>query len=103
MTRSFPLIGTNALLIFAALMLAGCGVGSGGPESKISETTDTYLRSLASGDSTKACAPRPERLPISIARTRAHARADRVPTPTIVVLMMGPGRGRAATESLPAQ
>ncbi len=29
MTRSFPLIGTNALLIVAALMFAGCGVGSG--------------------------------------------------------------------------
>jgi hypothetical protein len=56
MTRSFPLIGTNALLIVAALMLAGCGVGSGGPESKISETTDTYLRSLAGGDTTNACA-----------------------------------------------
>jgi hypothetical protein len=56
MTRSFPLIGTTALLIVAALMFAGCGVGSGGPESKISETTDTYLRSLASGDTTKACA-----------------------------------------------
>jgi hypothetical protein len=56
MTRSFPPIGTTALLIVAALMLAGCGVGSGGPESKISETTDTYLRSLTSGDTTKACA-----------------------------------------------
>jgi hypothetical protein len=56
MTRSFSLIGTNALLIGAALIIAGCGVGSGGPESKISETTDTYLRSLASGDTTKACA-----------------------------------------------
>jgi hypothetical protein len=56
MTRSFPVIGTTALLTVAALMLAGCGVGSGGPESKISETTDTYLRSLASGDTTKACA-----------------------------------------------
>ena len=37
-------------------MLAGCGVGSASPESKISETTDTYLRALASGDTTKACA-----------------------------------------------
>ena len=48
------LIGITALL--AVLTLAGCGVGSGGPESKISETTDTYLRSLSSGDTTKACA-----------------------------------------------
>ena len=43
-------------LAVAALMLAGCGVGTPGPEAKISETTDTYLRSLASGDMTKACA-----------------------------------------------
>ena len=50
------LIGFTALLALAALTLAGCGVGSGGPESKISETTDTYLRSLSSGDATKACA-----------------------------------------------
>ena len=56
MQRSLVLIGTTALLVVAASMLAGCGVGSGGPESKISETTDTYLRSLASGDATKACA-----------------------------------------------
>ena len=56
MQRSTFLIATSALLALAALMLAGCGVGSGGPESKISETTDTYLRSLASGDTTKACA-----------------------------------------------
>ena len=56
MHRSTSLIGTTALLVIAALLLAGCGVGSGTPESKISETTDTYLRSLASGDTTKACA-----------------------------------------------
>jgi hypothetical protein len=56
MPRPSSVIRTNALLIVAALVLAGCGVGSGGPESKISETTDTYLRSLASGDTTKACA-----------------------------------------------
>ena len=37
------------------LVLSGCGVGSS-PEAKISETTDTYLRSLSSGDSSKACA-----------------------------------------------
>src|SRR5215218_3532698 len=51
------LISITALLALAALTLAGCGIGSGGPESKISETTDTYLRSLSSGDATKACAP----------------------------------------------
>lgn len=56
MRRYSFLIGTTALLTLAALMPAGCGVGSGGPESKISETTDTYLRSLSSGDTTKACA-----------------------------------------------
>src|SRR5215211_1578733 len=56
MKRPSFLIGITALVTLAALTLAGCGVGSGGPESKISETTDTYLRSLASGDATKACA-----------------------------------------------
>jgi hypothetical protein len=56
MQRSAFLVATTALFALAALMLAGCGVGSGGPESKISETTDTYLRSLSSGDTTKACA-----------------------------------------------
>jgi hypothetical protein len=56
MQRSTFLIATTAILVLAALVLAGCGVGSGGPESKISETTDTYLRSLSSGDTTNACA-----------------------------------------------
>ena len=56
MRRLTFLTGTAALLASATLLLAGCGVGSGSPESKISETTDTYLRSLASGDTTKACA-----------------------------------------------
>jgi len=56
MKRPSFLLGITALLALAALALAGCGVGSGGPESKISETTDTYLRSLSSGDATKACA-----------------------------------------------
>ena len=56
MKRPSFLIGMTALVTLAALTLAGCGVGSGGPESKISETTDTYLRSLSSGDATMACA-----------------------------------------------
>src|SRR4051794_18164536 len=56
MRRHSFLIGITALLALAALTLAGCGVGSGGPESKISKTTDTYLRSLSSDDTTKACA-----------------------------------------------
>jgi hypothetical protein len=56
MQRATFLIATTAIFAVPALMLAGCGVGTGGPESKISETTDTYLRSLASGDTTKACA-----------------------------------------------
>ena len=56
MHRFLALISATALLVVAATLLAGCGIGSGTPESKISETTDTYLRSLASGDSTKACA-----------------------------------------------
>ncbi len=56
MHRFLALISATALLVVAATLLAGCGIGSGTPESKISETADTYLRSLASGDSTKACA-----------------------------------------------
>src|SRR5215218_8227371 len=56
MKRPSFLIGLTALLALAALALGGCGVGSGGPESKISETTDMYLRSLSSGDAAKACA-----------------------------------------------
>jgi len=56
MQRALALIVASTLLVGASSMLAGCGLGSGTPESKISETTDTYLRSLASGDFTKACA-----------------------------------------------
>src|SRR5215212_4332720 len=44
------------IVALAAFTVAGCGFGSGGPESKISETTDSYLRALSSGDTSKACA-----------------------------------------------
>ena len=48
------------LLVFAlgaaALALAGCGIGSPGPEAKVSEVTDDYLRALAAGDTSTACA-----------------------------------------------
>jgi hypothetical protein len=56
MQRSASLAVTTGVLALALALLPGCGVGSGGPESKMIETTDTYLRSLASGDTTKACA-----------------------------------------------
>jgi hypothetical protein len=55
MQRSI-LTATAFLVTFGSLVLAGCGVGGGTPESKISETTDNYLRALSSGDTTKACA-----------------------------------------------
>ncbi len=55
MQRSI-LTTTAVLVALGALVLAGCGVGSGTPESNISETTDNYLRALSSGDTTKACA-----------------------------------------------
>jgi hypothetical protein len=41
-------------LAVAAFLVAGCGVGSS-PEQKVSETTDTYLRSLAAGEHDAAC------------------------------------------------
>jgi hypothetical protein len=41
-------------LAAAAFLVAGCGVG-GSPEQKVSETTDTYLRSLAAGEHDAAC------------------------------------------------
>jgi hypothetical protein len=45
-----------AVAAFAALVLAtGCGIGST-PQSKISTTTDDYLRALSSGDTKTACA-----------------------------------------------
>jgi hypothetical protein len=39
-----------------AAVVTGCGVGPATDEEKISETATTYLRSLADGDTAKACA-----------------------------------------------
>jgi len=55
MQRSI-LTTTAVLVALGGLVLAGCGVGSGTSESKISETTDNYLRAISSGETTKACA-----------------------------------------------
>lgn len=45
-----------AVAAFAVVVLAtGCGIGST-PQSRISTTTDDYLRALYSGDTKKACA-----------------------------------------------
>lgn len=41
-------------LASAALLTAGCGFVSS-PEQKVSETTDNYLRSLATGEHDTAC------------------------------------------------
>ena len=47
-----------ALLLVALLApaLTGCGIGPATKQEKISKTATTYLRALAKGDSTKACA-----------------------------------------------
>jgi hypothetical protein len=50
--------GILAVLVLALLaaVVTGCGVGPATDEEKISETATTYLRSLADGDTAKACA-----------------------------------------------
>ena len=44
------------VLAFLAVTLTGCGVGRATNEEKISKTATTYLRALADGETTKACA-----------------------------------------------
>lgn len=48
------LVALGALLLLLAVLVAGCGVGSA-DEGKISDAADTYLRSLADGDTAAAC------------------------------------------------
>ena len=47
-----------ALLALALLAsaLTGCGIGPATKQEKVSKTATTYLRALAKGDTTKACA-----------------------------------------------
>jgi hypothetical protein len=52
MTRA---AGLAALLAMLALLVTGCGVGPMSEEGKVSESADTYLRSLAAGDLATAC------------------------------------------------
>jgi hypothetical protein len=46
----------TAMLALAALVLAGCGYGETRPEGEIAQTAEDYLRALAAGDTSKACA-----------------------------------------------
>lgn len=47
-------VALGVLLLLLAMLAAGCGVGSA-DESEISDAADTYLRSLANGDTATAC------------------------------------------------
>ncbi len=44
------------VLVLLAPVLTGCGVGPATNQEKISKTATTYLKALADGDATKACA-----------------------------------------------
>jgi uncharacterized protein HemX len=59
-------LGVLVLVLLAAALAAGCGVGRASNQEKISKTATTYLRALADGDTAKAC----------LQLTR-HARGDR--------------------------
>jgi hypothetical protein len=61
-------MATAAVLVASA----GCGVGEPGPEGKIAETADEYLRALADGDGRKAC----EQLAGSVKATLARPCID---------------------------
>ena len=60
--RKLPSTGTRAALLALLLVallapaLTGCGIGPATKQERISKTATTYLRALAKGDSTKACA-----------------------------------------------
>jgi hypothetical protein len=49
-------VGAMLAVALLAVALAGCGIGRASNEEKISKTAITYLRALAEGDTSKACA-----------------------------------------------
>ncbi len=64
--KPIGILGVLVLVLLAAALAAGCGVGKASNQEKISKTATTYLRALADGDTAKAC----------LQLTR-HARGDR--------------------------
>ena len=48
-------VALAAALAALVVLAAGCGFGPATEEGRISEAADTYLRSLASGDTAEAC------------------------------------------------
>ena len=55
MSAQKPIGILGVLVLLAAALTAGCGVGKASNQEKISKTATTYLRALADGDTAKAC------------------------------------------------
>lgn len=53
--KPIGILGIFVLVLLAAALAAGCGVGKASNQEKISKTATTYLRALADGDTAKAC------------------------------------------------
>ena len=53
--KPIGILGVLVLVLFAAVLAAGCGVGKASNQEKISKTATMYLRALAGGDTAKAC------------------------------------------------
>jgi hypothetical protein len=53
--KPIGILGVLVLVLLAAVLAAGCGVGKASNQEKISKTATTYLRALADGDTAKAC------------------------------------------------
>jgi hypothetical protein len=53
--KPIGILGVLVLVLLAAALAAGCGVGKASNQEKISKTATTYLRALADGDTARAC------------------------------------------------